>query len=118
MTIAPPSATRADVPPALDAIVTKALARDPLSRYASAAEMARDLDEFVVAAHLHNDVVIKFVREAEALIALPRPSPGHLLGEAMATLPTEPEAEPTKRDLVLRLRMSPIGRLLFGRNDR
>jgi serine/threonine protein kinase len=119
MTITPPSATRAEVPAALDAIVMKALARDPGSRYASAAEMARDLDEFVVSAHLHNDVVIGFVREAEALLAQQRQSASSALGEpALATLPTEPEADPTKRDLVLRLRMSPIGRLLFGRNDR
>ena len=94
MTIAPPSATRAEVPPALDAIVTKALARDPLSRYASAAEMARDLDEFVVSAHLHNDVVIKFVREAEALIALPRPSGGR--GWARRWPPCRPSRRPSR----------------------
>jgi eukaryotic-like serine/threonine-protein kinase len=42
-----PSALRPDVPAALDAIVAKALARDPKDRYASAEEMGAALDEFL-----------------------------------------------------------------------
>ena len=55
MEIPRPSAARADVPAELDAIVMKALQRDPARRYASAAEMARDLNEFVVSARLRTD---------------------------------------------------------------
>jgi serine/threonine protein kinase len=45
--IPPPSQRRADVPPALDRIVMKALERRPQDRYASAAEMRADLEEFL-----------------------------------------------------------------------
>jgi serine/threonine protein kinase len=43
--IPPPSKLRADVPPELDRIVARALARSPGDRYASAEEMANQLDE-------------------------------------------------------------------------
>jgi serine/threonine protein kinase len=46
--IDPPSKTRPSVPPELDAIVMKALERDPARRYQTAGEMATDLRRFVV----------------------------------------------------------------------
>jgi serine/threonine-protein kinase len=45
--IPPPSTYRPDVPPALDRIVMKALERRREDRYASAAEMRADLEEFL-----------------------------------------------------------------------
>ncbi|MFL5349089.1 MAG: protein kinase domain-containing protein [Hyalangium sp.] len=45
--IPPPSAHRPDVPPALDRIVMKALERHREDRYANAAEMRADLEEFL-----------------------------------------------------------------------
>ncbi|MGE5830095.1 MAG: Stk1 family PASTA domain-containing Ser/Thr kinase, partial [Micromonosporaceae bacterium] len=39
----PPSESNRDVPPAVDAVVLKALAKNPLNRYQSAAEMRADL---------------------------------------------------------------------------
>lgn len=45
--ILPPSTHRPDVPPALDRIVMKALERNREDRYASAAEMRADLEEFL-----------------------------------------------------------------------
>jgi serine/threonine protein kinase len=45
--IPPPSQRRADIPPTLDRIVMKALERRPQDRYASAAEMRADLEEFL-----------------------------------------------------------------------
>jgi serine/threonine-protein kinase len=45
--LAPPSRRRAGIPAALDAIVARALVRDPAGRYASAAEMADDLDRLL-----------------------------------------------------------------------
>ncbi len=81
MPIAAPSRARPDVPRALDAIVMKALERDPARRYASAAEMARDLDQFVVASHLHNDEVIAFLRGVQPLLNQP---PGAAAAAALA----------------------------------
>ena len=46
--IEPPSKTRPSVPPELDAIVMKALERDPARRYQTAGDMATDLRRFVV----------------------------------------------------------------------
>ncbi len=61
--IAPPSSIRADVPPALDAIVMKALDRDLNRRYQTANEMAADLNRFVVEQRLRMDLVCAFVRD-------------------------------------------------------
>jgi serine/threonine protein kinase len=45
MPVPPPSTHRPDVPPSLDAIVAKALARDPGSRYQTGQALADDLEE-------------------------------------------------------------------------
>ena len=47
-----PSSLRRDIPPALEGVVMKALRRRPSERYATAAEMARDLDNVVAASGL------------------------------------------------------------------
>src|SRR5262249_29887569 len=43
-TVAPPGSMRADVPPEMDAVVLRALARDPAKRYATARDMAIALE--------------------------------------------------------------------------
>lgn len=45
MPIAPPSSRRPEVPASLDAVVMRALERDPAKRYASGQEMSDDLEE-------------------------------------------------------------------------
>jgi serine/threonine-protein kinase len=50
--IAPPSQLRPHLPRALDAVVMKALAREPSDRYSSAREMGRDLNRILVAHEL------------------------------------------------------------------
>jgi serine/threonine-protein kinase len=65
MKIPLPSARRPDVPPALDAIVMKALERDRDRRYATAGAMARELDDLVVSARVHVDEVVAFVASIE-----------------------------------------------------
>jgi serine/threonine-protein kinase len=122
MPIAPPSWSRPEVPVELDRIVMKALERDPARRYATAAQMGRALEEFVVASRLHVQEVVDFLRAAEPLIAPPKarpsvPPPGIAPG-SVGSMPTAPEAEDTKLDLALRIRMSPIGRFLFGPTEK
>jgi serine/threonine protein kinase len=45
--IPPPSTLRADIPPQLDAIVMRALSKQPEGRYQSAAELAHELERFL-----------------------------------------------------------------------
>lgn len=49
----PPSQANADVPPALDAITMKALAKNPDNRYSSATEMHDDLQRFCSGQRVH-----------------------------------------------------------------
>jgi serine/threonine protein kinase len=110
MPIPPPSASRPEVPPVLDAIVMKALERDPERRYATAAALARELDEFVVASRLRVDDVARFLRSVGPLLAPPREALAELRAAAAAAMVTEAGATRTKRDLWQRLRMSLFGR--------
>jgi serine/threonine-protein kinase len=57
-----PSASRDDVPEALERAVMRALERDRGRRFASAAEMGATLDDFVIASKLHVSEVVSFVR--------------------------------------------------------
>jgi serine/threonine-protein kinase len=72
MEIPSPATRRDDVPPPLERTVMRALARDRDQRFATAAEMASALDDFVVASKLHLDDVAAFVSET-AGAAAPRP---------------------------------------------
>ena len=72
MEIPAPSRARGEVPAAIDEIVFKALARDPDKRYATASDMARDLDDVVTAAGLRVDDMAAFVRENLAAAATPK----------------------------------------------
>jgi serine/threonine-protein kinase len=82
-----PSRRNPAVPRALDRIVMRALERDPAKRYATAAAMARDLDDVVLASELHVDDVARFVRDLDR----PPPPPPD---------PVESEL-PTRRDLLM-----------------
>ncbi len=72
MEIPRPSARRLDVPTELDAIVMKALERDPRQRYECAADMARDLNEFVVSNRLRSEQIVDFVRDVQLELARQR----------------------------------------------
>jgi serine/threonine-protein kinase len=66
MKVVAPSRRNPAVPRALDRIVMRALERNPSRRYASAGEMARELDEVVVAARLRVEDVARFVQDVES----------------------------------------------------
>jgi hypothetical protein len=65
--MAPPSKTRPSVPRDLDAIVMKALERDPIDRYQTAREMANDLQWFVSNSGLRRDRLRSFVHGLRTL---------------------------------------------------
>jgi TonB family protein len=76
----PPSRVNADVSPGLDAIVLKALAREPDARYATGSEMLRDLESVLYSyspAPGSADLAIYLdrLREARASAAEVRPAP-------------------------------------------
>ena len=60
--ISAPSRGRPGVPAALDAIVARALEREPARRYQTAAEMADDLDRFLAAASSPGETVSQLLR--------------------------------------------------------
>lgn len=119
MTIAPPSRHRADVSPALDAIVMKALERDPERRYQTAHAMADDLDQLLVGQESRTDEAIAFVRDIVALRKREPPvadpvvtfdeTPADSAGEASSS-----GSARTKSYRPGRLRRSRVGRFLFG----
>jgi serine/threonine protein kinase len=117
MKIPRPSTKVAGVPPALDRIVMRALERDPGKRTASAAEVARDLDDVVLAAGLRQEDIAAFVRDVEAGSFF-APSPD---ARAAARIPSTettrraiPPLDSTRRDLLLPLRWW-MGGLSVGR---
>jgi len=98
-----PSRVNADVPPALDAVVLKALAREADARYATGSEMLRDLESILYSfspAPGSADVAIylNHLREAQAAAAAPRPAePARVSAPTpvAAELPAVPALPPT-----------------------
>jgi serine/threonine-protein kinase len=61
--IATPSSKRPAVPPALDAIVARALERDRDKRYASAGDLAEDLERFLQEAPCHSSALGRLLQD-------------------------------------------------------
>ena len=85
--VVPPSKVNPEVPTALDAIVVKALARDPGDRYGTGAEMLRDLETVLYSytpAPGSADLAIYLnrLREAQAPVPTATPSPAAVAREA------------------------------------
>jgi serine/threonine protein kinase/Flp pilus assembly protein TadD len=64
-TIPPPSKYRSSVPPKLDSICMRALARDPDERYSNASEMQEDIERFLAAGSFrpHKAAIRKYMHE-------------------------------------------------------
>jgi serine/threonine-protein kinase len=120
MPIDPPSRDRVDVPPALDAIVLKALSRDLAGRYATASDMAHDLHEVVLASGLRPEEIAAFIREAmsgdPAAIAVPRLGHGEPSTSEGDTVVLKGRRAGVARapGAVSRFRSSRLARFLFG----
>ncbi len=74
---------RADVPPQLEALVDKALSKDPKDRYATALDMALELEGIVAQTRVPNSAVAEWLARLfppEAPAALATPMPGTAIG--------------------------------------
>jgi beta-lactam-binding protein with PASTA domain len=81
----PPSTLNADVPPRLDAVVMRALAKNPANRYQSAAEFREDLQRVIDGQEVQATPLLP--AEASATQVISRPS------STMVMPPAEPEDE-------------------------
>ena len=96
--VAAPSQANPDVSPALDAVVRKALAREPDARYATGSEMLRDLESILYSfspAPGSADVAIYLNRlreAAPAFVATPTPVPAAI--PAAPAIPAPPQLLP------------------------
>ena len=61
--VPPPSTKRPEVPPALDAVVARALQRDRARRYDSAQEMADELERFLQEAPCHSHALSRLLQD-------------------------------------------------------
>lgn len=110
--IAPPSKSRPAIPPELDAIVMKALERDPQRRYATASAMADDSDRFLADNGRRMDHIASFVRGLHERTAK---------ADSQSTSPLHPNAAapvaagpPRRPEGATRFLGGRLGRLLFG----
>ncbi|HLN81781.1 MAG TPA: TonB family protein [Thermoanaerobaculia bacterium] len=128
--VPPPSRVNPDVPAALDAIVLKALAREPDDRYGTGSEMLRDLESILYSytpAPGSADVAIYLnrLREAETGAAAGAPSEPARRPRAVKDVPAEvavrpmpppkpPEAEPPPSPAIAPPAETPATAEVFG----
>jgi serine/threonine-protein kinase len=100
-----PSSIRPEVPPALDAIVARALERDRELRYPSAQAMADDLERFLQEAPCHSQAVPRLLHElfgedaTDQTPELPLPSlPPELPSDALAEIDARAAASSSAGD--------------------
>ena len=84
----PPSAHNPEVPPQLDAVVMKCLAKNPANRYQSAEELAADLERVKKGQDVEATPLLAGAGDATQVIA--RPSPTQVMP------PPEPRARPER----------------------
>jgi serine/threonine protein kinase len=91
--IAEPSRRRDGVPAALDAMVARALERDPANRFASAEEFANELDRFLVEMPVADQAIPNLL--AELASAAP-PKPADAVGDPAGAFTTTGSASETR----------------------
>jgi eukaryotic-like serine/threonine-protein kinase len=70
----PPSQVNADVPPRLDAVVMRALSKNPANRYQTAEDFAEDLDRVVKGQEVEATPLLPPAGDATQVIARPNPT--------------------------------------------
>ena len=117
----PPSRLNPDVSPALDAIVMKALAKNPDNRYQSAAEMKDDLERVRRGLPVLATPLLPPSPQTTQVIHRAEPQPTSVLPAGVATAPTVPPRDRTPGwliALIVVLVLAVLGALLwlFARN--
>jgi serine/threonine protein kinase len=93
--VPPPSASRRDIPAAIDDIVMCAIAPDPAKRFSSARAMQSELEAFLIESSLpasFADVAEWLSRLRAEHAARPSPRPAAAAASSVGTLPTERDA--------------------------
>jgi beta-lactam-binding protein with PASTA domain len=86
---APPSSRNAEIPPALDSIVMKALAKNQLNRYQSAGDMRTDLQRALANQPVAAEAVMTDAERTQFIARTPAPPSGYAAGPGPA--PDEPD---------------------------
>ena len=102
----PPSERNADVPPRLDAVVMKCLAKNPANRYQSAGELSADLERVKQGQEVEATPLMPSAGEATQVIARPQAT--------QVMPPPEPEGSSRKVWLGVLIGVLVVGLLLGG----
>ncbi|HUL85327.1 MAG TPA: Stk1 family PASTA domain-containing Ser/Thr kinase [Actinomycetota bacterium] len=102
----PPSQRNADVPPRLDAVVMKCLAKNPANRYQSAGELSADLERVKQGQEVEATPLMPSAGEATQVIARPQAT--------QVMPPPEPEGSSRKVWLGVLIGVLVVGLLLGG----
>jgi len=92
MAVPVPSTIDPRIPPELDAIVMKALARDRSARYERASQMARDLDGYLQSARISVEDMVEYMRDL-----FPPYEPGATTGDQTKQYLLDPAREASSR---------------------
>jgi serine/threonine-protein kinase len=106
----PPSALVPEIPPELDAVVLKALAKNPDNRYQSADEMRLDLERLLAGQAVEATPVLP----TDQTVAMVAPVRTRDATTVMAPVAAEPRLPPPRRGLALGLVIVMIAAILIG----
>ena len=106
----PPSALVPEIPPELDAVVLKALAKNPDNRYQSADEMRLDLERLLAGQAVEATPVLP----TDQTVAMVAPGRTRDATTVMAPVAVDPRVPPPRRGLALGLIIVMIAAILVG----
>jgi serine/threonine-protein kinase len=116
--VPPPSRLRPEVPAALDAIVLRALARDPAERYQTAQEMADHLEEVLAESKYHSKMLPSLLRELFGNSLKTGQMPLESLEQELAAMGGDIGFRPTSRETTVKGEISTSVKPSHGKRTR